>query len=540
MRLLLLLVAFSPACFVHAQTEPPIPAASNVAELNVMGFTAVGWDNTSLTATQILEENLDLVRIATVNTGVIDRDRIFVLPEYAFTTTRVMNERPLALVMAQLVGDPGENVLPCSSGNEGLEYLLMKQLSCISRQNFVYLVAAVLEKESRECQTGETAPSCFNIFSTTIVTDKNGFFIAKYRRFNSLEQGSVINRPIEATPTTFTTASGFTFGLLTGNDLLFREPAQSLLRRNVTQFITNGAWLNTVPFEFSVNVFQGWIEANKVYLAAANYMEPERGYSGIGTYRSFSGGFLRSEMVSGVSGGSVAIGDTLSDLSSLRRRKRQDNPNNVVGVAPADLSKFVSVEVPLSPTSRQVRACHETFCCDLTYSTTTTLTDTTSVAYRLLVFGGNRTVEGVAQPIFLEQTCGLVACARGAENAIDCTATKDQTAYTNSVSFSSLSLQGSFSTNSVRPITMSGEPSIFSSLSLGTLKTEQISERNYTVSYEVPRGLFIKVKTFALTATDVPAPPPPPPPPAGPNMSTLGKASSAFLMLLAALAAKLV
>ncbi|CAB3389086.1 Hypothetical predicted protein, partial [Cloeon dipterum] len=249
MRLLFLLVAFSPACFVHAQTQAPNPAALNVAELQVMGYTAVGWNETTWSARQILEANLEVVRGATINTGAIDTDRIYVLPEYAFTTTRVMDTRTLALEMAQLVREPGENVLPCSSANAGTEYLLMKQLSCISRENFVYLVAAVLEKEARECQTGETAP-CFNIFSTTIVTDKNGYFIAKYRRFNSLEQGTVITRPIEATPTSFTTASGFTFGLLTGNDLLFREPAQTLLRRNVTQFITNGAWLNTMPFEF--------------------------------------------------------------------------------------------------------------------------------------------------------------------------------------------------------------------------------------------------------------------------------------------------
>jgi hypothetical protein len=47
---------------------------------------------------------------------------------------------------------------------------------------------------------------------------------------------------------TFQTESNITIGLLTGHDLLYNEPAQTLFARGVKSFVLNGAWKNKMPF----------------------------------------------------------------------------------------------------------------------------------------------------------------------------------------------------------------------------------------------------------------------------------------------------
>jgi hypothetical protein len=47
---------------------------------------------------------------------------------------------------------------------------------------------------------------------------------------------------------TFQTESNATIGLLAGHDLLFSEPAKTLFKRGVKNFIFNGAWKNKMPF----------------------------------------------------------------------------------------------------------------------------------------------------------------------------------------------------------------------------------------------------------------------------------------------------
>jgi len=47
---------------------------------------------------------------------------------------------------------------------------------------------------------------------------------------------------------TFKTEANLTFGVFTGQDLLFHEPASTFLNRSIKHFVHNGAWKNTLPF----------------------------------------------------------------------------------------------------------------------------------------------------------------------------------------------------------------------------------------------------------------------------------------------------
>jgi len=49
---------------------------------------------------------------------------------------------------------------------------------------------------------------------------------------------------------TFTTESNVTFGLLTGHDMFFHSPTQTMLNKGIKYFIFNGAWKNKMPFQF--------------------------------------------------------------------------------------------------------------------------------------------------------------------------------------------------------------------------------------------------------------------------------------------------
>lgn len=91
----------------------------------------------------------------------------------------------------------------------------------------------------------------------------------------------------------FDTDFGVTFGHIICFDILHEEPAASLLKNNVTNFVFPSMWISELPFLTAIQIQQGWAHANGVNLLAAGISDPKQGSTGSGIYSSTQGALER-------------------------------------------------------------------------------------------------------------------------------------------------------------------------------------------------------------------------------------------------------
>lgn len=150
------------------------------------------------------------------------------------------------------VPDPVDQVNPCLHP-ERFDNLLV-DLSCLARENEIYLCINLNEKE--DCteelqQTRNDSRPCSSLgitrYNTNVVFDRNGTVISRYRKFNLFREGGV-NTTHVAELSTFETDFGVTFGIIICFDVLFFEPAMQLVQKGIKNFIFSAMWTSELPF----------------------------------------------------------------------------------------------------------------------------------------------------------------------------------------------------------------------------------------------------------------------------------------------------
>ncbi|CAB3365954.1 Hypothetical predicted protein [Cloeon dipterum] len=370
--------------------------------------------------------------------------------------------------------------------------LVVQRLSCIAKNEYIYLVAGLLE--GVPCTEGEPCrDDGLKVYSTAIVFDKQGYLVAKYRKYNFFNE-EAIDKPSTLEPATFTTESGITQGIFMSHDLLFAEPANTYLANGVRRFVDLGAMVNTMPFGCSLSVQWGWHFANfdkKIALASSNYQNWMQGYAGNGLiWPSGSSIMMYSQ-------GAHGFGILRTGVSDYTKTTTQGESkiNGPMTFEETDFTDFSSVLVPHSSLSvNEVSVCHgeDEFCCTLTYRM---IRSADEMFYQLVAFDGNRTSRD-GSVLFPEQTCGLVACSSA--DKMSCGASLEATNYTEEVSFTVLSLKGSFSSDKVIPITMAADKYFpVSDLSMTVLQNGSRFDVNM-----VSEATIQTMKTFAISSTD--------------------------------------
>ncbi|XP_059488833.1 pantetheinase-like [Neocloeon triangulifer] len=415
-------------------------------------------------------------------------------PEFTFTTERVTKNRTLASILSQRVPSVGDGFVPCTVGSQDPDDLVVQRLSCLARERFNYFVVGVLEKVL--CQASEECEDDgLKIYSTTVVFDKNGYLIAKYRKFHLIDEPALDKAP-ELEPTTFKTDSGVTFGLVTGYDLLFAEPTDTFKKNGVIHYLSMGAWKSVMPFDYGLSVWKGFSVANVgIFLATANYQRPELGYTGQG-FCLPSG---KSSFAYSFESGSFSSFELVVDEESKIINIVQEKENRSIQMEGMDFSRFTAVPVPTDfRNNNSVQVCHGAdFCCTLTYRIIE-IPFNNFLAYKLVAYEGNRTASD-GTVLFPEQICGLVACSTA--DKMSCNASKEETDYTYSTRFDVLSLTGSFSSRKVVPLAMSGDEFYFPITSHMILTSSQIGNR-FQFKYEHDGVSTQQVKFLALSSTD--------------------------------------
>lgn len=187
-----------------------------------------------------------------------------------------------------MIPDPTvqKSFCPCAgSFNEtGLEVL--HRLSCIARNNSIYIAANMADKQPclKDKDIGCPIRGHFQ-YNTEVVFNKSGCLVAKYHKEHLfLSEKIWFNQPRQVEHSYFDTEFG-RFGLMICFDAVFKRPAIELVTDyNVTDIIFSTAWMNVYPHFVSVGYHSGWARTLKVNFLSSNLHHVRGRFVGSGVY----------------------------------------------------------------------------------------------------------------------------------------------------------------------------------------------------------------------------------------------------------------
>ncbi|XP_049817451.1 vanin-like protein 3 isoform X2 [Aethina tumida] len=148
---------------------------------------------------------------------------------------------------------------------------ILRKLGSMANEHNVYLVTNILEQFNKQ------------YYNTVVVFDRTGRIIEKYQKINlgpdekNLTGGSNLS--------SFTTDFDVTFGLITNEDLFFKNPSQDILMNGkIKDVIVPMSWNNFLPFDMATTIQSGYAISNNITVLAANTNNPASGISGGGFY----------------------------------------------------------------------------------------------------------------------------------------------------------------------------------------------------------------------------------------------------------------
>lgn len=164
-------------------------------------------------------------------------------------------------------------------------HFLLRKISCVARKSSSYIVMngyfkiKCNEDDQNFCVDKQENT---NTYSTTIIFDRNGKHIAKYRKFN------LFHEPVQVTEKpeliTFQTDFNVTFGTSICLDLLSYWPQDAIRKRGVENFVYPTMWYSQLPHLSALQNQYGWASSTNVNLLAANINWPSLYCSGSGIY----------------------------------------------------------------------------------------------------------------------------------------------------------------------------------------------------------------------------------------------------------------
>ncbi|NWH74032.1 VNN2 protein, partial [Piaya cayana] len=182
------------------------------------------------------------------------------------------------------IPDPAVNWIPCIDPTRFPPAPVQERLSCMARNNSIYVVANIGDK--KPCNSNDHGcPSDGRYqFNTDVVFDPEGKLVARYHKYNLFRGETQFNYPKEPEVVTFETPFG-KFGIITCFDILFREPAVVLVSElQVDTVLFPTAWMNVLPFLTAVEFHSAWAMGMGVNLLSANTHNINTSMTGYGLF----------------------------------------------------------------------------------------------------------------------------------------------------------------------------------------------------------------------------------------------------------------
>ncbi|XP_030045834.1 biotinidase [Microcaecilia unicolor] len=234
-------------------------------------------------ALALMNRNLDIYE-AQVDTAAQQGAQIIVFPEdgiHGFNYTRESIYHFLDFI------PPSVHSLqwnPCLEPNLFNDTEVLQRLSCMARRGRMYLVANLGTKQPCELSDPQCPLDGRYQYNTNAVFSANGTLLARYRKQN-LYFEYAFDTPSEVDYVVFDTPFANKFGVFTCFDILFYEPAVSLIRNfSVKHVVFPAAWMNQLPLLTAIQIQRGFATGFNINVLAANIHNTALSMTGSGIY----------------------------------------------------------------------------------------------------------------------------------------------------------------------------------------------------------------------------------------------------------------
>lgn len=228
-----------------------------------------------------------------------------------------------------------QRICACTDAQWRRRSPVLAKISCMARKHKSYLVVDLAERAvcgavgvppvQRACRVGGDAV----FLNAQVVVDRRGVLVAVYRKSHLYFEPN-FDQPLVPDVVWFDTDFGVRFASLICFDIMFQEPATSLLQMGISAFVYSTWWVNEAPLINGVQTQAAFARRFNVTLLAA----------GIGLNNQISG--------SGIYVGERTVASTYNPSSLVSRNRLLvasiDSPTNAI-VAPAPPSSSVGVPV---------------------------------------------------------------------------------------------------------------------------------------------------------------------------------------------------
>ncbi|KAM8967087.1 biotinidase [Pelodytes ibericus] len=361
---------------------------------------------------------------------------------------------------------------PCLEPQRFLDTEVLQRLSCMAAEGKMFLVANLGTKTPCEPGTAQCPSDGRFQFNTNVVFNDNGSLVATYFKHNLYFEFG-FDTPPEVQHVVFDTPFASKFGLFTCFDILFNEPAVSLIRRHkVKHVLYPTAWMNQLPLLSAILIQRGFATAFNVNFLAANIHHTSLGMTGSGIFSPLMSSYhydmtnengmlilakvpvdpsehmpedhdeqisledhekVHKKLINKIPKAQVCEKDQREDHCEILEISSQVPPSIFYAEMMYDNFTFT----PLTRSEGKAEVCAGSLCCYLNYKKTV-LSDE---LYALGVFDGLHTVHGT----YYLQICAMVKCG-----GLDPKTCGHEVSIANSVI--NFQLWGNFSTSHIFPL----------------------------------------------------------------------------------------
>ncbi|XP_070273821.1 pantetheine hydrolase VNN2 isoform X2 [Myotis yumanensis] len=185
------------------------------------------------------------------------------------------------------IPDPQVDWIPCQDPQRFGHTPIQTRLSCLAKNNSIYVLANIGDKKRCNSQDSTCPPNGYYQYNTNVVYDAKGQLVARYHKYHLYSEPQ-FDAPEKPELVTFDTTFG-RFGIFTCFDILFHDPAVALVKDfHVDTILYPTAWMNVLPLLTAIEFHSAWAMGMRVNLLAANIHHVQQNMTGSGIYAPHS------------------------------------------------------------------------------------------------------------------------------------------------------------------------------------------------------------------------------------------------------------
>ncbi|XP_035828906.1 pantetheinase-like [Aplysia californica] len=172
---------------------------------------------------------------------------------------------------------------PCDDPERFPDTEVQRALSCMAKDNFIYVVADMGDKQPCDVtQDPKCPPDGRYQYNTAVAFGPEGHLVARYHKVNLFFEDQF--NAADPEPIYFDTTFG-RFGLFICFDIIFQEPAITLYEKyNITNVAYPTAWMDAMPLLSAIGFHSSFARGLGVNVLAANLHLPFSKFHGSGIY----------------------------------------------------------------------------------------------------------------------------------------------------------------------------------------------------------------------------------------------------------------